>query len=252
MRISLNPLCHNICFKKDDKGLHITIQTERLTIRSIEPDDEKSCFELFGDPVVMKKYADGLPYSDEKKKSRFEMWTKRWSDHDPFSAYMVFKKGEDDNLVGIIGIGHAAPGESELFYAASSHCWGRGYGTEMVKAVVHSLIPRLMMQGYKPGHKFLKKLEADVDMDNTASRRILRKVGFQPTEVIHKFGAWRQSYSFFAKQIKNEYHHFFNRRDRRMQEEAYWRSIDEGVDVTAEEMAVSAFGRGSHTAKTVR
>ncbi|MDP1603791.1 MAG: GNAT family N-acetyltransferase [Legionella sp.] len=242
MRIYNNPLHHDISIKENDEGLQIIIQTERLIIRSIELKDEKACFDLFGDPDVMKKYADGLPYTEEKKKSRFEMWTKRWKEHDPYSAYMVFEK-ESGHSVGIIGIGHAARGESELFYATFPDCWGKGYGTVMVRAVVQSLVPRLMMRGYKPGHGSLKKLEADVDMDNPASHRILLKVGFQQTGLVNRFGAWRQSYSVFSKQLINEYHHFFDNKDRAASKEAYLRSVDEGVDVTVAEMAASSFGR---------
>ena len=100
-----------------------------------------------------------------------------------------------------------------------------------------------MLRDYKLERVPLKKLVATARLDNPASQKMLTGVGFkEEEEKVHKFGAWRQSYSVFSKQLRNKYHHFFDEKDRRAQREAYFRSVDEYVDVTATEMSASSFG----------
>ena len=249
MKHKINPLRHHIEFRTDNI-LHITIETDRLLIHSITPENEQDCVALLADPVVMQKYATGVVYEEQRAKERMSIWTTRWARHDPFSAYVVTEK-DSSTFVGIAVIGQSAKGESEV--ACAEHCefWNKGYGREATEAVFQSLIPRLMLRGYTVEHAPLKNLVATARLDNPASQHMLRGVGFKEEGEIQKFGAPRKLFSLSARQLKNEYHRFFAQRSQRAHEETDRRSIEEGVDITAEEMADSAFGRGSYTARRV-
>ena len=213
MKRSTTPLDHTITIQSNLDALHILIETGRLYIRSLEEHDEKNCFSLFSDPVVMAKYADGNPYTEEKKKERFERWVKRWKNHDPFSAYAVLDK-EFGNFVGIIGIGQVTRGEADLFYAMNHSYWGKGYGREMVEAVTQSLIPKLMLRGYTCMYTSLKKIEADVAEDNIASLKILKAVGFKEKGSVYRFNSDRVFFQLEANTLKSRYNSFFTNRNK--------------------------------------
>jgi RimJ/RimL family protein N-acetyltransferase len=87
------------------------------------------------------------------------------------ASFLIFARaGSIPELVGGIGI-HDQGGAPELGYWITPAQWGKGYATEAARAVVaiahHSLrMPRLVS-----GHF----------VDNPASGRVLRKLGFKPT-----------------------------------------------------------------------
>ena len=74
-----------VCFTLDDcQGLTVTIDTERLHLRSVEATEDyyAAYFSLFGDPVVMGKYATGQTKTKEEIQSRIEgSWVKRWREN---------------------------------------------------------------------------------------------------------------------------------------------------------------------------
>jgi RimJ/RimL family protein N-acetyltransferase len=77
-------------------------------------------------------------------------------------------RAEDDVVVGEIGGGFVAPGVVEIGYAVVASCWGRGYATEAVRAVVErarALADVARIIGHTP-------------LDRPASGRVLEKAGF--------------------------------------------------------------------------
>ena len=74
-------------------------------------------------------------------------------------------------LVGGIGIHLDEEGNHELGYWLTPGAWGRGYATEAGRAVIANARHTLR----------LRKLTAGHFVDNPASARVLRKLGFRPT-----------------------------------------------------------------------
>ena len=72
--------------------------------------------------------------------------------------------------MGCIGIDATDTGETELGYWIGRRHWGQGYATEAGRAVID--IARML------GHE---RLVASHFVDNPASGRVLRKLGFAPT-----------------------------------------------------------------------
>jgi len=77
-------------------------------------------------------------------------------------------RSEDDVVVGEIGGGLVAPGVVEIGYAVVASCWGRGYATEAVRALLERarVVPGLV------------RVIAHTPLDRTASGRVLEKAGF--------------------------------------------------------------------------
>ncbi|GEM_PF-800382 len=235
--MTFDPRVYNIQFKVDD-SLHISLETNRLIIRSIDSEeDEKNCINLFSDPEVMATYDTGFPYEEAEIKKYLEIWKKAWKNHDPFNGYVLLDK-KSKEFIGVILLWHSAPGEAEIAYALQKKFWKKGYAKEAVNAVSKFLIPRLMLRGYTLEDKHLKKLVATVRVDNPpASKKILTSVGFKEEGRIYKYDTWNNSFGLFAKSLRNKYQNFFSRLDLRESQKKYAQVINEGVDITAEDMA---------------
>jgi ribosomal-protein-alanine N-acetyltransferase len=87
-----------------------------------------------------------------------------WREHG-FGIWMF--RDADGTFVGRCGI-HRWRGEVELGYIVRSECWGRGLATEMAIAVAEHAFTALG----------LRELVAFTRTTNTASRRVMEKVGF--------------------------------------------------------------------------
>ncbi|MEI9852035.1 MAG: GNAT family N-acetyltransferase [Sphingomonas sp.] len=74
-------------------------------------------------------------------------------------------------IVGGIGISDDDDGQTELGYWLTPSAWGRGYATEAGRAVI----------GIARDSLRLKRLVSGHFIDNPASGRVLRKLGFRPT-----------------------------------------------------------------------
>jgi RimJ/RimL family protein N-acetyltransferase len=192
-------------FPSDQDGLSVTIDTERLHIRSVEAteNDYESYAALFGSKDVMEKFATGQTTTREKIKERIkDVWVKRWHAKDPYAGLAVFKNDTDDFL-GHVVLGHGTvPGESELAYLFNRPHWGKGYGGEAVTAVVREYAPATVKEGYLLDGKPLERIVATSRMDNPASCRILEKVGMQVVREEEKYGAMRHHYSINLNAIQ--------------------------------------------------
>ena len=80
-------------------------------------------------------------------------------------------EGGGTRLIGGIGIHPDEDGEIELGYWLTPDAWGRGYATEAGAAVVRAARESLRLKRLVSGHF----------IDNPASGKVLRKLGFRPT-----------------------------------------------------------------------
>lgn len=77
-------------------------------------------------------------------------------------------RAEDDVVVGEIGGGFIAPGVVEIGYAVVTSCWGLGYATEAVRALVERA--RALPD--------VERIIGHTPLDRPASGRVLEKTGF--------------------------------------------------------------------------
>jgi [ribosomal protein S5]-alanine N-acetyltransferase len=129
------------------------IETERLRIGPLSPDEREAMLALWRDPANRR-----VTSSDE---ARVRQWlTVVWG---------VWER-ESGELVGDCSI-HFDVGfdEWELSYGFRRDRWGLGYATEAARACVRH---GFEMMG-------VEKIVADVDPANVASARVLEKCGFE-------------------------------------------------------------------------
>ncbi len=191
-------------FSDDQDGLSVTIDTDRLHLRSVEStEDEYDRYAaLFGSKDVMGKFATGQTKTREEMEARINLWVRRWRAHDPYAGLAVFKNDTDDFL-GHVVLGYGdAPGESELAYLFNRPHWRKGYGSEAVAAVVKEYAPATVEEGALLEGKPLERIVATARPDNPASGRILEKVGMQFVRAEEKYGVMRHHYAINLNAIQ--------------------------------------------------
>ncbi len=142
--------------------------TPRLTLRPGWPEDAPELARAIGHERVVRNLARApWPYAE---RDAHDFLGRAFDRHEP--SFLVFERSrEAPRLVGGVGLDLDAEGAPELGYWLTPDAWGRGYATEAGRAVLSVARDALRLKRVRAGH-FL---------DNPASGRVLRKLGFRPT-----------------------------------------------------------------------
>ena len=157
------PICATPVLAQNPVQLNLPIlETARLRLRAPRRGDVKAIARFAGDRRVAENTARiPHPYSLEDA----EQFIASVNRQDGEATFVVTLDGE------AIGFGSVEPREGgpEIGYWLGVPFWGRGYGTELVRAVIDHAFGDL-------GHD---TLVTGARVSNPASRRVLEKCGFQ-------------------------------------------------------------------------
>lgn len=142
-------------------------RSERLLLRPPWPEDWKLVLGGIADEGVVRNLARA-PWPYEPQHARDFV---RLPIEPAFPRFLV-TRADNAQLVGCIGI-DPCDGEVELGYWIARQHWGQGYATEAARAVLD--VAQML------GHR---RIVASHFLDNPASGRVLRKLGFVPTGTI--------------------------------------------------------------------
>lgn len=160
---------------------HRNLYTERLIIRAPSFLDVNDVFEFCSDPVSCK-YADWYPHNSKSETRDFLAWIKRKSEYKNYT--WVIEHRQDKKVIGTISIVDADY-SGKIFtvgYTLSKIYQHQGYATESLKALIDYLL----------GELFAERIQAKVMPENSASCRLLERVGFK-NEGLLKKGAFRRN-----------------------------------------------------------
>jgi [ribosomal protein S5]-alanine N-acetyltransferase len=154
-----------------------TLETERLILRQLTFEDTDFIFQHFSDPQVTEYLMDEPPLTDSSQAQeiiRFFMEPEgktqnRWG--------MIRKT--DQRLIGTCGF-HKWDKErfrTEMGYDLTPACWGQGYMTEALRAMISSGFERMA----------LNRIDAMVYVDNPRSYKLLEKLGFKREGVLRDY-----------------------------------------------------------------
>lgn len=174
---------YHIDFKQGSR-LDVEISTPHLKLRSICHQDVSSLTPLFKTPEIMRTLSDTEAFSPQMiDYILYRRWIYKWEHHIPYSGFAVFesKTGE---FVGFSRVErtslNTAPGQVEIAYAVLVPFQGRGYATEIVKALIYYYIPYLQKEGLSDVEGGpLREVIGTVQETNYASLRVLEKNGFE-------------------------------------------------------------------------
>lgn len=150
--------------------MNIFLETERLILRLPTRSDLENLLALRSDPDVMKYIGDGSTHT-QAQVERFLNIAIPYQEKYGFGFCCVFEK-ETDAFVGQAGLFHKGFDDEqpdiELAYRLHKKYWGRGYATELAKALIHWAFENLKFE----------KIVAAAEPENIASQKVLLKSGF--------------------------------------------------------------------------
>lgn len=140
----------------------MVLETARLVLRPRRIDDADALFAAYSDHDLMRYWSG--PAHDDVAQTRAEFESRR----DPaWRSWAITLKG-DDTAIGMVAAGEKRQGNvSEIGYMLVRAHWGGGIAREAVSAV----IDRMFAEGQR-------RVFADTDPDNAASRALLERLGF--------------------------------------------------------------------------
>ena len=145
--------------------MRIILQTPRLTIREFLPEEVNIYLSHFDDEEVC------LYIPRRTREERIGIFNKalaNYSNGDPLQIWGMFKN-ENDEFIGSCLLRPFAneEGLTELGYSIDKKDWGKGYGTEMAKAMIEKAFLNVKTIA----------VVAVTDLANTGSQRVLEKAG---------------------------------------------------------------------------
>lgn len=153
------------------------LETKRLLLKFPTPDDLTSLLQLRADPEVMRYIGNGSTHQTEQVE-RFLTHAIPYQERHGIGFCSIFEKNSGE-FVGQAGLFHLGFDDTqpdiEVAYRLLPKFWGKGYATELAKALVH--------WGFT--HLPVKKLVSAAHPDNLASQNVLKKAGFIPIGTVH-------------------------------------------------------------------
>ena len=152
--------------------MQATIETERLTLRLIEPDDADFVFDLFRRPEVAKWSGQGTPLSHrDEAVERIARYPKRAGGHPAAGIFAVVPRGADTPvgtalLVPIPSSEGFERDDVEIGWHFLSDAWGNGFATEAARVLVDRAFA-----------SDIPELYAVTNPDNAPSQAVCRRLG---------------------------------------------------------------------------
>jgi ribosomal-protein-alanine N-acetyltransferase len=144
----------------------MVITTDRLILRPFVAEDLAELAVIRAKPEVMKYIADGQPQTREQVAKRLTHYIEHYEAHG-FSMFALINKA-DGRLIGPGGLFTLrGTTEIEVGYCLDTPFWGQGLATEMAATWLRYGFAELK----------LKTIAAVAYPQNTASRRVMEKVG---------------------------------------------------------------------------
>ncbi|NOY54728.1 MAG: GNAT family N-acetyltransferase [Actinobacteria bacterium] len=151
-----------------------TIETVRLVLRRTAVADADAVFAYASDPAVMQFLRRARSTDISESISFLERNESVWETGDTFPWAITVKP--DPLLVGMIEARVSDHGV-ELGYVLARSAWGNGYMAEAAQAVVDSAF----------GDPDVFRVWAYTHVDNSASRRVMEKIGMSREGVLHRW-----------------------------------------------------------------
>lgn len=163
------------------------LETDRLNLRAIFPDDQEAIFELFSDPQVTRFY-DFEPYVDLQQARNLINHYTQWFQKGVSVRWGIIHQ-QTGQLIGTCCFdSFIARNQSvNLGYDIQSKHWGHGFATEAAGAIIDHAF-RLGIIGR------VNRIEAKTIPENVGSERVLSKLGFQKEGLMRQYGYWKDQF----------------------------------------------------------
>jgi RimJ/RimL family protein N-acetyltransferase len=126
---------------------------ERLVLQSLRQEHFEKFKALFQNPIARATYDNGLPLADAEVRKKFDMWSTRLPQGNPYSVFSIFN--HEGQFIGNVnfGIGNK-PGQGFLALLLSPEYLWHGYGKAVIEAMCTFYTK--VLREYDPSGIFLK------------------------------------------------------------------------------------------------
>lgn len=144
------------------------LETERLKLRPVEPDDWRALYPIMSDPVVMAHWDSAEIDDPDVVQQMVEAQIQDMDSGDAF--YWAVERGDDRAFLGACDLSDIdwRHRRGEVGFVLANTAWGQGYGLEAMRAVVDHA-----------ASLGLKRLWARAHAGNARSERLLERLGFE-------------------------------------------------------------------------
>lgn len=172
------------------------LQTERLDLVEIKQSHLNDYYKLFCDERVTKYY-NIIPFKEEKEAQKYLDWFKSRFREELGVRWGIVLKGKE-NLIGTLGFNNFQKNHrASIGYDLQVDFWNQGIITEALEEVVKFGFNKLG----------INRIEAEVMQDNTASEKVLSKIGFKKEGILRDWMYWNEKHfdmTMFSL-LRNEY-----------------------------------------------
>ena len=144
------------------------LETKRLLLRRLVPDDLDDLFALYSDKEVRKYFPEGT-LSYEETKEELEWFLNGHPKHPELGLWATIHKetGQFIGRCGLLPWTIDGQFEVEIAYMLARKMWGQGLATEAAQGIAQYAYEKLK----------LSRLICLIDRDNQASIRVATKIG---------------------------------------------------------------------------
>lgn len=148
----------------------VVVETERLVLRRLLPDDLPALHALYRDPVVRRYFPDGTRTLDQTREE-LEWFLEGHPRHPELGLWATIERATGAFLgrCGLLPWSIDGAAEVEVAYLIDPTRWGEGFGSEAARAIVRHAHEVLS----------LERLIGLIDPENAASVKVAEKVGMR-------------------------------------------------------------------------
>jgi ribosomal-protein-alanine N-acetyltransferase len=167
-----------------------SLETDRLVLRRLAPDDFDALARIFNNPNVMKYLGlEGSPMSREETETFLHSINRHWERHG-FGRWIVVAK-ENNQVIGCSGL-RSYEGTAELVYLIDEPYWDKGLATEIARACLEFGFTR---RGFQ-------KIIAFARPGNAPSRKVMEKIGMRFVLETTVFGVFVVQYEILREDYR--------------------------------------------------
>lgn len=158
----------------------MVLETDRLMLREWSSDDAEAAFVFRGDPAVSRYLsATGEPHPDVAyTRSWLEEFIARYPVWNGLGHWAIVEK-ESGEVIGGAGLEELEENpDPQVFYNLRLDRWGRGYATEVARALIDHAF----------SHLGLSRVVGVAFADNAASLQVLHKTGMTYRGQVFAYG----------------------------------------------------------------
>lgn len=152
------------------------LQTQRLVLRRLAMRDAQDIFDYSRDAEVARHVLWAAQRDISEAREYIRYMTRRYRADEP-SSWGIEEKASG-RIIGTIGYMHYDPDNNscELGYSLARRAWNRGYMTEALRRVIDYSFEALDVN----------RIEAQHELDNPASGRVMEKCGMKREGVLRQ------------------------------------------------------------------